>query len=154
MGPIGKGSDAGKDGRQKEKGAAEDEVVGRHHCLNGHEYEQTPGDSGGQKGLMGCSPWGCKEPDTAQQLHNSNNNPAETYSPRRGERGLDPREAGRCIKWSVGHALNLSRDKEFVDKELPRPVPLFITPIPSPQAHTALRSLECWGKVRGPCVCS
>ena len=52
----------------------------------------------------------------------------------------------------MGHALNLPRDKEFVDKELPRPVPLFITPIPFPQAHTTPRSLECWGKVRDP-VC-
>ena len=60
---IGKDPDAGKDWRQEEKGATEDEIVGWHHWLNGHE--QTPGDSEGQGGLACCSPWGCKELDTA-----------------------------------------------------------------------------------------
>ena len=41
---IGKDPDAGKDGRQKEKGASEDEMVGWHHRLNGHELEKTLGD--------------------------------------------------------------------------------------------------------------
>ena len=36
---IGKDPDAGKDGRQKEKGTTEDEMVGRHHRLDGHEFE-------------------------------------------------------------------------------------------------------------------
>ena len=57
---IGKDSDAGKDWRQKKR-VAEDEIVREHHWLNGHEYEQTSGDSRGQ--WMGCSPWGCKELD-------------------------------------------------------------------------------------------
>ena len=43
---IGKNPDARKDWGQKEKGAAEDEVIGWHHWLNGPEIEQTPGDSG------------------------------------------------------------------------------------------------------------
>ena len=42
---------------QKEKSAAEDEMVGWHHQLNGHELEQTLGDSEGQEGLACCSPW-------------------------------------------------------------------------------------------------
>ena len=42
---IGKDPDAGKDRRQEEKGAAEDEMVVWHHRLNGHEFEQTLGDS-------------------------------------------------------------------------------------------------------------
>ena len=42
---IGKDPDAGIDWRRKEKGAAEDEMVRQHHWLNGHEFEQTPGDS-------------------------------------------------------------------------------------------------------------
>ena len=37
--------------------ATEDEMVGCHHQLNGHEFEQTPGDSGGQGSLVGCGPW-------------------------------------------------------------------------------------------------
>ena len=58
-----KDPDAGKDGRQKEKGVAEDEIVRNHHQLNGHEFEQTLGDSGGQRNLAYCSPWGHKESD-------------------------------------------------------------------------------------------
>ena len=42
----------------------EDEVVGRHHQLNGLEFEQTLGDSEGQRSLVCFSPWGHKEPDT------------------------------------------------------------------------------------------
>ena len=42
----------------------EDEMVGWRPCLDGHEFEQTPGDSEGQGSLMCCSPWGCKESDT------------------------------------------------------------------------------------------
>ena len=47
----------------------EDETVGRHHQFNGREFEQTPGDSEGQGSLVSCSPWGCKELDTTQQLN-------------------------------------------------------------------------------------
>ena len=49
---------------QGEKGATEDEMVGWHHRLNGHEFEQTPGDGEGQRSLVSCSPWSCKESDT------------------------------------------------------------------------------------------
>ena len=45
---------------QKEKGATEDEMVGCHHRLNGHEFEQALGDSGGQRSLACCFPWGCR----------------------------------------------------------------------------------------------
>ena len=48
-------SNAGKDGRQEEKREAEYEMVGRHHCLSGHEFEQTLGDSEGQGSLAYCS---------------------------------------------------------------------------------------------------
>ena len=53
---TGKDPDAGKDWGQKEKGMTEDEMVGWHHQLNEHEFEQTPGDGGGQGSLAGCSP--------------------------------------------------------------------------------------------------
>ena len=65
-----KDSDAGKDQRQEEKGMTEDEMVGWHHRLNGHEFEQAAGDGEGQGSLACCSPWGCKELDTAEQLNN------------------------------------------------------------------------------------
>ena len=60
---IGKDPDAGKDGKQKKKEAAEDEKVRWHHQLNGHEFEQSPGDGAGQGRLECCTPWDCKEPD-------------------------------------------------------------------------------------------
>ena len=44
----------------------EDKMVGWHHGLNGHEFEQTLGDSEGQGSLACCSPWGHKEPDTTE----------------------------------------------------------------------------------------
>ena len=56
---IGKDPDAGR-----EKGTTEDEMAGWHHRLNGHEFEQTAGDSEGQKSLVYCNPWGRKELDT------------------------------------------------------------------------------------------
>ena len=43
--------------KQEEKGMTQDEIVGWHHCLNGHEFEQTPGVGGGQGGLVCCDPW-------------------------------------------------------------------------------------------------
>ena len=46
-------------------------MVGWHHWLHGHEFEQTPGVSEGQGGLMCCSPWSHKESDTTQQLNKS-----------------------------------------------------------------------------------
>ena len=65
---TGKDPDAGKDWRWKEKGITEDEMVGWHHRLNGHEFEQAPGVGEGQGSLVCCSPWGHKESDTTEQL--------------------------------------------------------------------------------------
>ena len=57
---IGKNPDAGKDWRQKEERTTEDKMVGWHHRLEGHEFEQAPGFGDGQESLVCCSPWGCK----------------------------------------------------------------------------------------------
>ena len=65
-GLIGKDPDAGKDWRQEEKGTAEDEMVGWHHLLDGHEFEQAPGVVDGQGSLAFCSPWSCKELDMTE----------------------------------------------------------------------------------------
>ena len=70
---IGKDPGAGKDWRQEVKGVTEDEMVGWHHRLDGHEFEQTPRDSEGQRSLACCSPWGCKELVTTEQLNNNSN---------------------------------------------------------------------------------
>ena len=47
----------------------QDEMVGWYYWLNGHEFEQIPEDSGRQRSLMCCSPWGCKELDMTQWLN-------------------------------------------------------------------------------------
>ena len=65
----GKDPDAGKDRRQKEKGIPEEEMVGWHHQLNGHEFDLVPGDSEGQGCLACCSPWK-QELDSKEQLNN------------------------------------------------------------------------------------
>ena len=66
---IGKDSDAGRDWGQEEKGTTEDEMVGWHHGLNGHEFEKALGDGDGQGSLACCSPWSLKESDTTEQLN-------------------------------------------------------------------------------------
>ena len=66
---IGKDPDAGKDWRQEKKGTTEDEMVGWHHWLDGHEFEQAPGVGDGQGNLACCSLWGCKELDMTEQLN-------------------------------------------------------------------------------------
>ena len=58
---IGKDPNSGKDWRQEEKEIMEDEMVGWHHWLNGHEFEQAPGVGEGQGSLACCRPWGCQE---------------------------------------------------------------------------------------------
>ena len=54
--------------RVKEKGMTEEETVTWHHWLNGHEFEQAPGDGEGQGSLVCCSPWDHKESDTTEEL--------------------------------------------------------------------------------------
>ena len=61
--------DSGQDWRQEEKGMTEDEMVGWHHWLNGHEFEQVLGVGDGQGTLVCCSPWGHKELDTTEWLN-------------------------------------------------------------------------------------
>ena len=50
-------------------GTREDEMVGWHHQLNGHEFEQALGDGEGQGSLVCCSSWGCKESDMTEGLN-------------------------------------------------------------------------------------
>ena len=66
---IWKDPDAGKNWGQEEKGTTEDEMVGWHHQLNGHEFGWTPAVGDGQGGLACCGSWGCKELDTTEQLN-------------------------------------------------------------------------------------
>ena len=66
---IGKDSDAGRDWGQEGKGTTEDEMVGWHYRLNGHEFEWTLGVGDGQGGLECCNSWGCKESDMTEWLN-------------------------------------------------------------------------------------
>ena len=65
---IEKDPDAWKDWRQEEKEMTEDETVGWHHWLDGHEFEQALGVGDGQGSLVCYSPWCCKESDTTERL--------------------------------------------------------------------------------------
>jgi len=58
---IGKDPDAGKNWGQEKKGATENEMVGWHHQIDGHEFQKTLGDSKGKGNLVCCNPLGCKE---------------------------------------------------------------------------------------------
>jgi len=68
---TGKDPDAGKNWRQEEKGTTEDEMVGWYHWLNGHDFEQIPGNSEWQGSLACCSPRSCKESDMTEWLNNN-----------------------------------------------------------------------------------
>ena len=66
---VWKDPDAGKDWGQEEKRTTEDEMVGWHHWLHRHEFEQALGVGDRQGGLVCCSPWGHKESDMTEQLN-------------------------------------------------------------------------------------
>ena len=79
----------------------EDEMVGCHHRLNGHEFESTPGIGDGQGGLVCCSPWGCKRLDMTEWLNSTqlrvylsfkNKLGPLFHSPRKWQSGLGVRE--------------------------------------------------------------
>ena len=80
-----KDPDAEKGWRQKEKEVAEHEMVIQHNYLNGHKFQQTPGEGGGRRGLAGCSQLSCKKSDRTQWLSNKDSE-------------AEP-ETGRCC-WS------------------------------------------------------
>ena len=66
---IEKDPDAGKGWRQEEKGTTEEEMVGWHHHLDGHEFEQAPRVGDRQGSLVCCSPWDRKESDMTERLN-------------------------------------------------------------------------------------
>ena len=66
---VWKDPDAGKDWRREEKGMTEDEMVGWHHWLNEHEFEQALGVGDGQGSLACCTACSCKESDMTERLN-------------------------------------------------------------------------------------
>ena len=77
---IWKDPDAGRDWGQEEKGTTEDEMVGWHHWLDGHEFEQALGTGDGPRRLVCFSPWGHKESDLTEQLNWTDVTPKFTNS--------------------------------------------------------------------------
>ena len=98
---IGKDPDAGKNWRQEEKSMTEDEMVGCHHQLNGHEFEETPGVGDGQGGLVCCSPWGCKELDTTERLNWTEHSLWDLSSPIRGRTWVPAVKATSPNHWTT-----------------------------------------------------
>ena len=76
---LGKIEDRRRRGRQKMRLL----MVGWHHRLNGHEFEQTLGDSKGQGSLACCSPWGGNESDMTEWLNNNKIQNEEQYGQRK-----------------------------------------------------------------------
>ena len=70
---TGKDPDAGKYWGHEETGTTDDELIWWHHWLIGHKFEETQGDNNGQKSLVCCSSWGCKDSYMISRLNNSNN---------------------------------------------------------------------------------
>ena len=68
---IRKDPDAGNDWRLEEKGMTEDDMIGWHHWLDGHEFEQALGVGDGQGSLACCSAWCCKDLDTTEGLNST-----------------------------------------------------------------------------------
>ena len=67
--------------KEKEERTSEDEMVGWHHQLNGHESERIPRDSEGQGSLACCSPRGCKESDTTERPNNKGTHTTAAFNP-------------------------------------------------------------------------
>ena len=86
---FGKDPDTGKDWRQEEKGTTEDETVGWHHRLDGHQFEQALGDGEGQGSMVCCSSWGCKDWVTEQQCQSQIGVSAGEYHSCRGSHLLN-----------------------------------------------------------------
>ena len=80
-------------------------MVGWHHQFNGHEFEQTPGDGEGQASLACCSPWGCKELDTTEQLNNKH----EGGKLKQGNSKLQNRKSLFYEHWELYPTASLSK---------------------------------------------
>ena len=94
-------TDGGKDWRQEEKRVTEDEMVGWHHWLDGHEFEQILGDSEGQGSLACCSLWGHKESDTTSWLKNKLDVPKKIFWYRRTHKPFIQKLRDRELCWKL-----------------------------------------------------
>ena len=74
---------------------SEDQMVGWHYQLKGHEFEQTLGDGEGQVSLVCCRPWGQKESDMTEQLNN--NTLCAKHTPQAIRRAHSKRQTDRTL---------------------------------------------------------
>ena len=125
---IWKDPDAGKGWRQEEKGLTEGEMVGRHHWLDGQEFEQALGAGDGQGGLACCSPWDCKELDMTEQLNWT------------GKKKRNPREFS-WVSPKVGTLNTASPGADFCP-----PLGQLVTP--NPQPHVCFLGVQ-WPGTNG-----
>ena len=93
----------------------EDEIVGLYHRLDGHEFEQAPGDGEGQVSLVCCSPQGSKEQDKADRLNNNNMQFSKESSCNTGAPGLIP-GSGRSPGEGNGNPLQYSCLENYMDR--------------------------------------
>ena len=116
--------DAEKDWRQEEEGVTEDEMVGWHHWLNGHEFEQTQGVGDAQENLARRSPWGRKESDTTWQLNDHSMNCTIPWLLGRGE-GLEIEfiTSGKWVQFSRSVVSDSLRPHESQHARPPCPSP-------------------------------
>ena len=97
-----KDPDCGNDWRQEEKGMTEDEMVGWHHWLDGHEFEQAPGVGDGRESPACCSPWCHKESDTTERPNWTELAPsAWTLVGETRKKALDNGPIGRIGPWLI-----------------------------------------------------
>ena len=110
---IGKDSDAGRDWEEEEKGTTEDEMVGWHHCHNGHGFGWTPGVGDGQGGLVCCDSWGCKGSDMTERL-NWTESDISTYQHNAGESSFRPK-ISLFLPHSDVHCVDMHYTRLFCD---------------------------------------
>ena len=104
----------GKTEGKKEKRAAEDELLSQHHRLNGHESEQTPGDSEGQGSLTCCSPWVTKSQTCLLDSTTTNNSLYQKIrQPREYRTALSPHREGPDRNSQKRQKENKPREKEI-----------------------------------------
>ena len=117
---IGKDPDAGKDWSQEEKGMTEDEMVGWHHQLNGHAFEQAPGVGDGQGSLSCCSPWVCQGSDMTEWLNWLTQNiilyPMTKKEPQQDSRRTVINSSPVPTRW-VTHELEKNHNTEVLPQE-------------------------------------
>ena len=90
----------------------EDELIREHHRLNGHEFEQTPGDDKGQGSPACCSHWGRRESDTTEQLNNNSQGLRKCSHTERGRQ--EESVGGLCIisgHWEANNMMRKKRDR-------------------------------------------